>query len=234
MSEQEHSRLSPSSTGRWIICPGSAAQVAPEQPPNDASIKGRKDHARAADILNGARLTKADTDDVRRYVKHVRHDGKNASTSVEETVQSLTVPDLFGTPDALIVSPDFIEVVDLKTGKWPVSAVSNPQLKTYLMLAVENYGPRDQYFGAIVQYGRVKFAEFGKLELTHHAHNVEYAADHPEEFRSGEHCLFCPWLRLKQCKIGMEYAQIHKWPERYGHLQVQQTVEESKPDADDA
>ncbi len=230
MSNEEHSRLSPSGSGRWIICPGSAASVPPEQPPNDASIKGRKDHARAADILKGKRLTKKDTDDVRKFVEHVRYDGNGADVLVEETLYSLTVPDLFGTPDALIVSPDFIEVDDLKTGKWPVSAVSNDQLKTYIYLAVDNYGERDRYYGAIVQYGRVKFTEVKPKELYDHSLKVIYAAEHPNEFHEGDHCLWCPWLRLGQCQLGIYYAKAQGWPEKYKHLHQLQ-AEESESNA---
>ena len=235
MANTDHSRMSPSATERWIVCPGSAAKIPPEQPSNPASEKGHVDHARAADILkNKKRVLKADTSDIARFVKHVRYDGKGADVLVEETLQSLVIPDLFGTPDALIVSPDFIEVVDLKTGRWPVKARSNGQLKTYIYLAVDNYGERDRYFGAIVQYGRVQFAEIEREELDEHAVKVQYAAAHPEEYHAGPGCLFCPWLRLKQCQLGMDYAKAQGWPEKYKHLKATVPDAETPSDADDA
>ena len=63
--------------------------------------------------------------------------------------------ELYGTADIILVGKDIIEVIDLKTGTWPVSPENfNPQLSTYALGAIAEFNienPRMNVMMTIVQ-----------------------------------------------------------------------------------
>jgi len=63
------------------------------------------------------------------------------STLLLEQRMDAGVPDCWGTSDVVIVSPEHVEIIDLKYGSGvPVSAVGNPQLRLYALGAFDTFG----------------------------------------------------------------------------------------------
>lgn len=211
-----HSRLAPSSASRWTNCPASAREVAPEKPPTAATEKGNRQHKRVAELLqNDEPFRHREAEDVRVYVNHVldaQADHPEALMLVETTLQSLTVPDLFGTPDVVRIGDNYIHVPDLKTGKWSVPAKNNPQLMTYLYLAIDNFGERPYYFGDIIQYGKVDPAVFTPAQMREFGKTVAWAAANPNIYVAGEHCIWCPWRGTCEHGKAYEIENQKSWP----------------------
>ena len=215
----EHARLSPSQSSRWIICPGSAAEKHPSKPPTVATLYGDRLHDAADEILSGRRYLRSDDDPtVAQFVQYVHSIAGDREIHTETTLQSLTIPDLFGTPDVLLLG-DETTIVDLKTGKWPVKGPRNPQLKTYAFLAYENFAEPDLYECVIFQHGKPKPAVYSPSVIAKHGERIKWANDNPDLFVAGEHCMFCPLLQTRRCSTGVQYAEEKTWFEKYKHLQ---------------
>ena len=113
--------------------------------------------------------------------------------------------DLYGTADIILVSKDIIEVIDLKTGKWPVSPENyNPQLSPYALGALAEFNiedPRMNVMMTIVQ-PRVKKPirswTCSVEDLTNWGFDVlkpaldEADSESPVFAYSVEGCRFCP------------------------------------------
>lgn len=165
-----HATLSPSSAERWIQCPASI-RMEEAMPPEQESVYAREGTAAhhlaylmARDQLLGnipkPQLDKAlkdwraefDISDdaeaemeehAQGYVDYLRqrlaeHEG---SQLLLEQRLPTGIPDSWGTSDAVIVSPTWVESVDFKYGLGvQVEAVGNPQLRLYGVGALEAYG----------------------------------------------------------------------------------------------
>lgn len=171
MTAPLHATLSPSSAERWLSCPASIRVVEALPRGDDGSVyaqEGTAAHALAEimardQILKGftpAQLTKA----LAKWRKEFNI-ASDAEAEMEEHGQAYVgyltdrlaeipdsqllleqrlptgVPSSFGTSDAIIVSPTFVESVDYKYGLGvKVEAVENPQLRLYGVGALEAYG----------------------------------------------------------------------------------------------
>jgi len=154
-----HSKLSPSSAHRWMLCPGSVREEA--KYPNDnrsspASIDGTHSHtllehcikADMGDPANMIGVTLSDHDgkftiDTDRadrvrvaidYIKEAQADRKPATVRAECRVNPeplLGHPQMSGTSDVIIISGSGIEIIDYKDGIMPVAAKDNPQMEIY-------------------------------------------------------------------------------------------------------
>lgn len=168
MPPQDHAQLSPSAAMRWLQCPASvllADQAGPEEASPHA-MEGTAAHALAEiearyelidlnEAAHKAALARWDAEFGAQYDKTemLRHVGKYvdqvraALDSLPHSVLLLEqrmdtgVPGVWGTGDAIVVSPEAIHVLDLKYGRGvPVDAARNPQLRLYGLGALHCFG----------------------------------------------------------------------------------------------
>lgn len=165
----EHALLSPSSSERWLTCPASV-RMASKVPPSPASqyaeegtlahelaeIEASRHFGHITPRQRTLRFNKwrkraeefgLDIDEARRHVsEYVDHLQEHAEQHVRTLVmleQRLAsgIEGVWGTSDAVLVSPDHVTIVDLKYGQgYIVSAVNNPQLTLYALGALDTYG----------------------------------------------------------------------------------------------
>lgn len=165
----KHAQLAPSSAGRWIQCPASV-RMAAKMPRQEGSVyaeEGTKAHALgeleanwAFEKINRrqysarlkvwrerAELTDEEYGDMARhidaYVTLLEERlwlYPRSEIMLEQRVHP-GVPNCWGTADAVIISPEHVEIVDLKYGMGvPVNAYKNPQLMLYGVGALEEFG----------------------------------------------------------------------------------------------
>lgn len=162
MSETKHAVLSPSSSSRWMSCPGSV--VLEEGEPNndnEYSREGTLAHAVAAHCLqhgvDAAGITSWDLPDrtglvkketvseemreyVQEYVDFVREKAEGHHLLVEQGLDLSWLtnePDAIGTADAVIIhqNGETLHLIDFKYGFNEVPAQDNSQLRIYGLAA---------------------------------------------------------------------------------------------------
>lgn len=210
MSDQqpEHYRLSPSSSKRWIACPGSAQSNLPDRE-NEAARIGTLAHALAyaeltstqlsEDLLRqSAELTSDErtemAEHVLTYLTFIRE--LPGEKHYEVKLASGAIDEFGGTIDCLRLDGDMMHIIDLKYGFGRVQAEGNTQLKSYLCIAREHFGGAKRFAGTIVQprlANGITTAEFTAAELDDHFCNV-MDASMSDEFHAGDHCQWCPLL----------------------------------------
>lgn len=204
MSERIHHILGPSSMSRIVECPGSKG-AGGEEDTNDAAELGTLIHdcVDRDDALARARehVLGEDREVLEKCVAwwqdfliEISPD-KPAVMMQEQYMQSKVIPDFGGTSDLLIVHPDYLHVADLKTGQGEVSVHDNAQIGSYLNLAREVYGPRERYYGTIVQ-PRLDYqetAEFSAAFLEELRGKIKHASE-SDDLIPGAHCRYCPLL----------------------------------------
>ena len=152
-----HAKLSPSSSARWMTCPGSV-HLAPDLKGGDTSVyaeKGTAMHSVSDDCLtkglepksfigktvNGHIITQDMVEIVQVYVNYIQ--SLNGQKFYEEKVTlAEVINDCYGTADAIIVDGSLMRVIDLKTGGGiRVEAEGNTQLLCYALGAYLKYSP---------------------------------------------------------------------------------------------
>lgn len=202
-----HSRLSPSSSDRWLLCPGSARYDLPDEE-TEAAAEGTYAHLVCNGLATrGVMDPPPRSDEMREavlaYGEYVA--GVPGKHYHELRLESALESDFGGTIDLLAVTPDMLHVVDFKYGRQIVYAAGNTQLKSYLCLAREIYPGRTKFLGSIVQ-PRVQAPqceEFSGEELEWHMWDVMRAAG-SRSVTPGEHCRYCPLL--DRCHAAKRYA----------------------------
>lgn len=226
-----HALLSPSAAHRWLNCPPSARLHArlSERLGDQGSAyaqEGTKAHALAElklRLANGEingfryeaekkllgdipsemdRATDFYCDSVLEKLFALRRVCPDARLFIEQKLDmSRWVPQCFGTSDAVIVSDQTLEVIDLKYGKGvPVDAKDNPQARLYALGAADEFG---SLFGfktvreTIIQ-PRLDSVTEETLPLTDLLAwgdgiipTAQLAWEGRGEYRPGEHCRFC-------------------------------------------
>jgi hypothetical protein len=151
----EHAKFSPSAAKRWKTCPASVRESESiASPDTESSLKGTACHWAMAEWLtngepppvgtkapNGIDLTQELLEMAGEAVGWVRgyvaRAGGPCTVLVEERVQigatyyGLPPELLFGTADVIILGPQELVVLDLKSGWRNVEAEENPQLTLY-------------------------------------------------------------------------------------------------------
>lgn len=168
MPPKGHATLGPSSSARWISCPASVelAAAAPPEGPSPHAEEGTAAHALAEIEVRHELITRDDaaheaalagwdrkfahtydrTDMLRhigKYVDQVRAalDSVPHSVLLLEQRMDTGVPGVWGTGDAVVVSPTTVHVLDLKYGQGVrVDAVGNSQLRLYGLGALREFG----------------------------------------------------------------------------------------------
>lgn len=216
-----HAVLSASSSKQWLNCPPSARinEKLPDKPSAYAE-EGTRAHSLAEtmlkNFLDGKTFTvKPEDVDGEMWeavclyadiciekINEARKASPDAEIHVEERLDfSPWVPEGFGTGDMVIVSDNFIEVVDLKFGKGvPVSAKDNSQMRLYALGLFAAYGMlygADKVRMTIVQprLGSVSTDEMTVEELLAWGRKIKPIAQTAfkgeGERCAGEHCKFC-------------------------------------------
>lgn len=184
----QHAKYSPSSSYRWIPCPASVRFQSPSGEDHEAAGVGVELH-RYSELRLLGQLEADPENPAEPYVRAVQ-----ALPGVLTVEGYLGDEILGGTPDALLVAPEALHVVDLKTGRCFVPS-DTPQLGIYLLLARAKYGRRESYFATIVQPicgtdARTHTwtnADLDKLEA-----DVALAQLQDTTFKAGPHCSYCP------------------------------------------
>lgn len=217
-----HAILSASGAHRWLACTRSA-RIEAELPDNAgaAAAEGTLAHEVAEQRLKNLLAKEPITikldeinaemqEAVDRYVdtcmekiNEAWRESPDAEVHVEERLDfSEWVPEGFGTGDMVIMSDEYIEVIDLKYGKGvPVSAVENPQMRLYALGLYAKYGTlygADKVRMTIVQprLDSISSDELTVKELLAWGNDVvgpkaQLAWKGKGDFVAGDHCRFC-------------------------------------------
>lgn len=155
-----HAKLSPSGAERWMECPGSVALEAGQ--PNESSAfadEGTAAHEMAQLVLesgsadadkyvgrkaeNEFEMTGEMSEHVMTYVNSIRDYAKGNELMVEQrlSIEHLTGElGAKGTSDVVILTPDELQVHDLKYGRGiQKDAEQNPQLLIYALAAIHEF-----------------------------------------------------------------------------------------------
>lgn len=135
---------------------------------------------------------------------------------------------LTGTVDTCLVEPNRITIADLKYGRGLVEVRDalgkpNPQLMTYLVAAVNRFGPRDQYRLAILQprashpKGSIRTTTISAAEFEVFLFDLEHAIE--QNFGNGAcdpgpHCRkFCDVMPVCKVRIQADRARLFEGDE---------------------
>lgn len=155
-----HAVLSASASHRWLMCtPSARLERNFEDTTSPYAEEGTKAHALAEKTLTGflkngkSQVEYPENVEMQeacqRYVdiciekiNGARQISKDSQIKVEQRLDfSSWVPEGFGTGDMVIISDEFLEIIDLKYGKGvPVSAINNSQMRLYALGMFDAYG----------------------------------------------------------------------------------------------
>lgn len=221
----DHFLMAPSSSARWIKCPGSLRVPHPEDEGSEAAWIGSLGHAIVESKLAGRpphpddvafyKSLTEDTqcqlrDSVWKCVEYVRSlEDQGVVFEYERKIASDLIAEHGGTVDVIVYWPDTkrLEIIDFKFGRLKVDAGDNTQLMSYVNLARQEFPDARRFFGTIIQpkiYDEPQTVEFSRDQLELHALNV-LKASISDEFHAGDHCTFCPVLAT--CETAAKHSR---------------------------
>lgn len=239
----KHAKYSPSGAERWFACPGSIklSEGVEREPVGRPALVGTFVHNMAEMLMKGHLegvsledywLGKSETvedviiyadqdmiDCAKFYVDYIEGRAKElkAKPLIEEQVGIEEInPECWGTSDAIIFNKEVIEVVDLKTGKWPVSPENNLQMSIYALGALARYGNENMKVIMTIVQPRSKhkvrswettaeyLVDWGFSDLKNALDACE--VDEPN-YIFGKQCRFCPAKRV--CETYKSNGEIY-------------------------
>ncbi len=174
--------------------------------------------------LKGELITDFKEDDLEYLINYVRYVvfADRIEKYIEQRLDLSCIYDnTFGTADAILVSSDTIEIVDLKFGRVGVDAEKNPQLMIYMigalmdLLKITNIDDI-KGMGLILTifqpfYKTTQYA-VDHVDLWSFYQDVKRAAieaNSPDPtFRSGDHCKYCPALAYCNTAASMFFDSV--------------------------
>lgn len=241
-----HAMLSASGAKRWLACPPSAALEANcPQSSSTYADEGSLAHTLGELLLRKyytvmkpssykAALAKIQADPLYApemlihvtnyadYVKATLDEARKTTTDARLFMErrldfSDFVPDGFGTGDAIIISDQVMDVIDLKYGKGvPVDATDNPQTRLYGIGAVLEYQALYDIERVRMTIYQPRLDSISTEEMTVDALlSWAYAEVRPRaaqaaagagEFNPGDHCRFCRAKALCPARAGVADA----------------------------
>ena len=227
----KHARHAPSSVFRTLVCSAwvSFTKNLPYQKGNYAASLGTAIHEISETILK-EQINNLSTEDhwlgqemqvegdaivieqkhcdwSKIYTDYVfgREKELNAKKFIEQRVDVKEInPDLWGTADIILVCDDLIEIIDLKTGTWPVSPERNSQMTIYALGALIKHNkedPNTEVIMTIVQpraKNPIRSYTTTAEQLSNYAYDVLKPAldladsENPVFVYDKEACRFCP------------------------------------------
>ncbi len=194
-TQRKHARLSASRADRFMACPGSVALESqmPYEPAGEAAAIGTHIHELSEMLLNGTHTYEEirssgveleHLDMAQDYANFINTLVENPrkrliEVNVDEGLKSLH-PSLGGTADAVLTESRTLHVIDLKTGRIPVSAKDNKQLLVYALGAARKLGaPADITVKMHIFQPRTghSVAEISGNDLISFGHELKAAAE---------------------------------------------------------
>ena len=233
-----HAKLSPSSSDRWLACPASIMRAPEtEEEASEHAQEGTAAHALAEVCLRTGTAAVAakmpeehaayDCPEMRTYVQEyldyvARQMPPGSELFVEQKLEIFKALDVWGTADAVVVTPDgIIKIIDLKYGKGVlVDSEDNTQLILYAIgglgfdwlsrvpvhtVEAHIFQPRRNNYPSAshpVSY----LAEWA----AENRHKVERAHAGTNEATAGSHCKWCPvkGTCVERAKANLALAQF--------------------------
>lgn len=218
----------PSAAKRWLPCPFSATIASLyDNEETDASLKGDEWH-RLMEVLlqfgtlpidadpNAAEALQDLYDYVVKRFKELSRSEAFGETSVElyvEQVLDITETGEFGTADIILVSMEYLEIIDEKSGYIVVDVPHNDQMMTYLCGAIDKYGPRPRYRIGAHQpnydhiEGPLRFWEPTETDIVAHRARLRWSMENPDHVQAGPHCKATYCDHRGACEAFRVYAQ---------------------------
>lgn len=227
MKDRAHAKLSASGAKRWMACPRSVAlEEETEEKESPFALEGTLAH-RVAEVLLKEAVGEIDGYEAELELKDInppldmidyvglyvegcmdsyqttKLENPNAIALIETRVEYTDwVPEGFGTCDFMVISGNRLIIRDMKYGKGvPVSAEDNPQIRTYALGAIQEFGyifdieevemhidqPRLNSYTTEIMTTK-ELLEWAEKEVKPKALK---AYNDEGEFNPGEHCKFC-------------------------------------------
>lgn len=234
--KQGHSLLGGSGANRWFACPGSIrlCRSLPPSPRTPYALEGSCAHHLAAicllsrrdavDYLDTAQLLPADPPEaevsytpdeemcthVQTYLDIIRGFGGEPGAVLGVEIQydyGWLAPDMWGTADAVIHSPERLRVIDFKYGRGhEVEAEDNPQILLYAVGAVRSIRAAGVSLPPIIEVGIVQPRTAGPAYISEEISledlmlwvkhtlrpRVVATQDPNAPLRPGDWCRWCP------------------------------------------
>jgi len=223
-----HFLMGPSSSSRWLECPGSLRVPHPEDEAGEAAAIGTLGHLLVEKGLifeTPCRINKPLEQSDREFLESLPDEVRDQleedvdlcvelvdglaynQRHLERQIQHDLIEEHGGTVDVIIQHGETLHVIDFKFGRMRVDPEGNPQIMSYINLARQLYPKATRFLGSIIQpkiKRDIQTVEFTLEELDEHERRV-LEASISDEFKAGDHCQWCPLLH--QCTTAAKHIR---------------------------